>query len=151
MVQFAWYLVVGGTSLLAALALLSTLLRLGAQLVPAFVAGFVVGALVNYVLSLCLTFVERHRRIGEVVRIFGGSLIGLVLTLALVGGFMALDLSATAATIAATPIALVWNYAGRRLFVFTSNMPLRTWQVSQQTLALARSAGLRFLRATPFP
>jgi putative flippase GtrA len=137
--QFVWYLVVGGLSFLADLAVFVGLLGLGAPVMAALAFGFVVGTLVNYGLSRALAFTGgRYRRTGEVARLFAVALAGLGLTAVLVALLMALGLTAVAAKIVATPIALVWNYVGRRRFVFHSQMPFATWRLSARAVARIR-------------
>ena len=137
--QFVWYVVVGGLSFLADLAIFVSLLWLGAPVMAALVTGFVVGTLVNYGLSRLLAFTGgRYRRTGEVTRLFVVALVGLLLTAVLVFLLMALGLPAVAAKIVATPIALVWNYFGRRLFVFHPQMPFAIWQLSARALERVR-------------
>jgi dolichol-phosphate mannosyltransferase len=139
-VQFAWYVLVGGLSFLADLAVFAGLLRLDLPLMTSLVAGFAIGTLVNYALSLSLAFTGgRHRRLMEILRLFAVSVVGLGLTAALVWCFMALGLSALASKVVATPVVLAWNYLGRRLFVFRADMPIGIWRVSAQVLAAARA------------
>jgi putative flippase GtrA len=138
--QFGWYLVVGGVSFLADLAVFVTFIWLGAPVMAALATGFVFGTLVNYGLSRVLAFTGgRHRPAGEVARLFTVAVVGLLLTAALVFLLMALGLPAIAARIVATPIALVWNYVGRRLFVFHPQMPIATWRLSARALDRVRT------------
>ena len=138
--QFVWYIVVGGLSFLADLAVFVGLLWLGAPVMAALVVGFLVGTLVNYGLSRLLAFTGgRYLRAGEVLRLFTVAGVGLLLTAVLVILLMALGLPAVAAKIIATPIALIWNYFGRRLFVFHPQMPLVTWRLSARALARLRN------------
>ena len=110
-------------------------------MVICLVIGFLVGTGANYFLSLLLAFDGgRHDGPGEVVSLLVVSGIGLAVTAVLVWSFMTFGLSALWAKVIATPLALAWNYAGRRLFVFTPNMPLRTWRLSTRLLAASRLA-----------
>ena len=54
--QFFWYVLVGGLSFAADLAVFAGLLGLGTGVAAALVAGFVIGTLTNYFLSLGLAF-----------------------------------------------------------------------------------------------
>lgn len=137
--QFVWYIVVGGLSFLTDFVLFVGLLGAGTPVLGALVIGFLVGTLVNYGLSRALAFSGgRYHRAGEILRLFIVALIGLSLTTALVALLMAIGMSAVIAKIVATPIALIWNYAGRRLFVFRPQMPHGIWRLSDRALAHAR-------------
>jgi putative flippase GtrA len=139
--QFVWYLVVGGLSFLADLLAFAGLLWLGVPVLPALVVGFVIGTFANYALSRALAFAGgRFRPTGEVLRLFAVAVVGLALTAVLVHLFMGAGLPAVAAKIVATPIALIWNYAGRRFFVFHPHMPVATWRLSARALARVRPA-----------
>jgi putative flippase GtrA len=137
--QFVWYVVVGGLSFAVDLVVFSALLYVGAHVMIALVIGFLIGTLANYGLSLSLAFTGgRFRRSGEVLRLFAVALVGLGLTALLVWMFMAFGgLTAFVAKIIATPIALAWNFAGRRLFVFQPDMPLGIWLLSRRVLTAA--------------
>jgi putative flippase GtrA len=134
-VQLVWYLVVGGLSFLADLAVFLSLLRLGVA--PAVVIGFAVGTLVNYALSRLLAFAGgRYHVPHEIVRLFIVALVGVALTLAAVLALTGLGLTPLAAKLVATALVFVWNYLGRRLFVFRPEMPEGTWSISNQALSL---------------
>lgn len=140
--QFAWYLVVGGLSFLADITVFAALLQLGAPVMAALIAGFVLATFANYALSLLLAFTHRrHQRVSEILRLFAVALAGLGLTALFVWTFMALcGLSALTAKLIATLIVLPWNYLGRRLFVFHPNMPIWTWRLSMRAYAAAHTA-----------
>ncbi len=134
--QFAWYIVVGGLSFLTDLTVFVGLLWLGMPVLGALVIGFLIGTLTNYVLSRVLAFTGgRFHLSGEILRLFTVALVGLALTALLVGLLMGAGMSAVAAKIVATPIALIWNYAARRLFVFHPQMPIAIWRMTDRTLA----------------
>src|SRR4051794_5330648 len=134
--QFFWYLIVGGTAFLCDFAFFLGLLRIGVDAVLAAAAGFVVGALVNYVLSLRLAFVGgRYGVSGELIRLFAVALVGLGVTTLLVWVFLQLGLGPISAKLVAVLIALVWNYLGRRKFVFHRDMPNASWRVSNAVIA----------------
>jgi putative flippase GtrA len=137
--QFVWYLLVGGLSFLADLTAFAALIALGVPVMLALVIGFAVGTLTNYLLCRVLAFTGgRFRRMGEIARLVGVALAGLAFTAALVAAFMALGLPAVVARIVATPIALAWNYLGRRAFVFRAEMPQGTWRLSERAVARTR-------------
>jgi putative flippase GtrA len=137
--QFLWYVLVGGLSFLTDLAAFAALVAAGAPVMGALALGFAVGTLANYLLSRALAFTGgRFGRADEVLRLVVVALAGLALTAALVAGFMALGLAAITAKVAATPIALAWNYLGRRLFVFHAEMPGWTWRLSDRAAARTR-------------
>ena len=139
-VQFLWYVVVGGLSFLTDLAVFVSLLSVGTPVMAALVVGFVIGTLTNYLLSRALAFTAgRFRPVSEVLRLFIVAAIGLMLTVALVFALMALGLPVVAAKIIATPIALIWNYFGRRIFVFHPQMPTAIWQLSARALDRIRT------------
>lgn len=133
--QFIWYLLVGGLSFLTDLSILVILLWFSTPVPGALVIGFFVGTLANYRLSRMLAFAGgRYRPAGEVCRLFAVALVGLFLTMALIALLMSAGMSAVAAKIVATPIAFIWNYAGRRLFVFFPEMPRDIWMLSDRAL-----------------
>jgi putative flippase GtrA len=63
----------------------------------------------------------------------------VLVAVTLVWTFMVLGLAPLVAKVIATPIALVWNYFGRRLFVFHPEMPSGIWQMSTRALSATRS------------
>jgi len=142
--QFVWYFAVGTGSLLTDLLAFTWLLAMGAPVPLALVVGFVIGTLVNYVLSRALAFTGgRFRRWDEILRLFAVALIGLVLTALLVAVCMGFGLSAIAAKLVATPVAFFWNYLGRRIFVFHAEMPTGIWRLSTQAVELVRAGVAR--------
>jgi dolichol-phosphate mannosyltransferase len=142
--QLVWYLVVALCSLSADLLVFTALLATGCPVLLALVVGFVIGTLANYVLSRTLAFTGgRFRRWDEILRLFAVSLVGLGLTALLVTVFMRLGLSAIAAKLVATLIVFFWNYLGRRLFVFHSDIPLGSWQLSTQAIERVRASDVR--------
>ena len=133
--QLAWYLVVGGLSFLADIAVFLSILDLGVA--TAVVVGFAVGTLVNYALSRWLAFSGgRYDVPQEIIRLFVVALVGVALTVASVLALTSLGLSPLAAKLVATVLVFGWNYVGRRLFVFRPEMPEGTWSLSNQALAI---------------
>jgi putative flippase GtrA len=142
--QFVWYVLVGGVSFLVDLSAFTILLSGSVPVLLALVGSFILGTLVNYILCRALAFTGgRYRRSGEIVRLSSVALVGLVLTATLVWGFIALGITPIAARVIATPVALAWNYVGRRLFVFHHEMPTATWRASQWAHSVARNTVLR--------
>lgn len=133
--QFFWYVLVGGLSFVADLAVFVGLLRLGIHVAAALVAGFVIGTLVNYFLSLMLAFSGgRHQRHEEILRLFAVALVGLGLTAVLVWALLVLGLPPFTAKVLATPPVLFWNYGARRFFVFWPEMPAGIWRLSSRLM-----------------
>ena len=137
--QFAWYLLVGGLAFLADLIVFVVLLKFGITVLVASGAGFFVGTVTNYWLSLALAFTGgRYRRSAEIGRTFAVALVGLGLTTFLIWAFIAYaGLSPVIAKLITVPIVFSWNFFGRRLFVFHSEMPVGTWRLSKEALARA--------------
>jgi putative flippase GtrA len=132
--QLLLYLLVGGLSLCADFIVFLTLLPVG--LVPAVIAGFVVGTVANYILSTVLAFASgRFGRVDELFRLFCVALIGSGLTLGIVLALSALGLSAVLAKIVATVAVFGWNFLGRRYFVFHAELPERSWSLANRSLA----------------
>jgi putative flippase GtrA len=124
--QFSLYLVVGGLSFFVEIATFIALRQAGTAVIPASVLSFIVATVANYLLSVVLAFERgRFRRRVELARFLGVVLVGLGLNTALVWCFVyPLGIPPTLAKIAVVPIVLVWNYIGRRLFVFSDRIPL---------------------------
>jgi putative flippase GtrA len=124
--QFFLYLIVGGLSFIVEIATFIALRRAAAApVIPASVLSFIIATIANYLLSVVLAFQRgRFRRHVEVVRFVSVVLVGLVLNTALVWCFVyPLAIPPIVAKIAVVPIVLIWNYIGRRLFVFSDRIP----------------------------
>src|SRR5262245_16730919 len=135
--QLVWYLLVGGLSFLADLAVFLAILDLG--VVPAVVIGFAVGTLVNYALSRLLAFTGGRFDVpGEIARLFVVALVGVALTVVSVLVLTRLGLGPVAAKIVATVLVFAWNYLGRRIFVFRPEMPEATWSISNRAAGMLR-------------
>ena len=139
-IQFGFYCLVGGTAFLADLAISIELLAVGTPLLIAFSFGYIIGFLVNYVLSIWLAFRGgRFSQGAELARLILVNLVGIALTLLLVRIFITIPaVSPILAKILATPIVLFWNFLGRRFFVFYEDMPAMTAALSN---AIANSFG----------
>lgn len=93
-------------------------------------AGFLVGLIVNYVISVMFVFTtESQKKRGKSVRAFmiylGVSIVGLLINLGITQlGCNIFDISRSdtvmfmAISCAAAGVALVWNYIGRKIFVY---------------------------------
>lgn len=126
--EFFRYAVVGGIAFLADYGTLF----LFQELFISTAAGFIVGLIVNYVLSL--TFVFRRKDncgsgksvaaflIFTVVGVIGLGLTELIMYL----GTELLHISYLIVKIAAAAIVLVWNYVGRKVLIFDRKGKIET-------------------------
>jgi putative flippase GtrA len=123
--QFILYLIVGGLSFFVELAAFIGLRSASVAVIPASVTSFIIATIANYLLSIALALVPgRFRRGAELARFLGVVLVGLGLN-TLVVWVLAYPLAIppVVAKVSAVPIVLVWNYLGRRLFVFDARVP----------------------------
>ncbi len=133
--EFLRYAVVGGIAFVVDFGVFALLRELvfasdsSTALVISTAAGFVAGLAVNYVLSMAVVFrSESQQKQGKTKKAFfvfaAVGVVGLVLTelLQLLGegivGAVLGDLGKYAVKLCVTGIVLVWNYAGRKIFVF---------------------------------
>jgi putative flippase GtrA len=143
--QFFLYLIVGGLSFIIEISTFLALRRAAMPVIPASVASFIVATLANYLLSVLLAF-ERgrfHRQV-ELARFLIVVLVGLMLNTTVVWIFAyPLAIHPTVAKIAAVPIVLIWNYLGRRMFVFDKRVPapVQSWLSACPTSAPVRQKG----------
>lgn len=123
--QFFLYLVVGGLSFIVEIATFVALRQAVVPVIAASVLSFIVATIANYLLSVVLAFQRgRFRRHVEMARFLSVVLVGLFLNTALVWCFVyPLSIPPLVAKIAVVPIVLIWNYIGRRLFVFSDQVP----------------------------
>ncbi len=137
LLQFGFYLVVGGLAFLGDLGSFVLLMGMGMAILWASAASFVVGSLINYFLSSRLAFrAGRFGRSMEVGSFLAVALIGLGLTTTLM--YMLTGwarLAGVAAKLITVPIVLVWNFLGRRFFVFHPDMPTETAALSARLFA----------------
>jgi putative flippase GtrA len=137
LLQFGLYLVVGGLSFLGDLGSFVLLMSGGMTVLWASAASFVVGCVINYFLSTRLAF--RGGRFGrsmEVGSFLAVALIGLGLTTTLM--YMLTGwarLTGVVAKVITVPIVLMWNFLGRRFFVFHSDMPTEMAALSARLFA----------------
>jgi putative flippase GtrA len=127
-VQFACYSVVGGIAFLADLVASIALLAIGAPILMAFSSGYVVGFVVNFVFSKLLAFrAGRFSHGVELTHLVLVNLIGFAMTVLMIRLFMMIpSVSPIFAKLVVTPIVLIWNFLGRRFFVFHKEMPVMT-------------------------
>lgn len=128
--EFFRYAVVGGISFLAdtgTLALFEEFIfteKEGIGLFISTAAGFIVGLIVNYILSLIFVFKgSENKRSGKDVKSFIVftivGVIGLGLTeLGMYIGVNVLSFHYLFTKIVVAAIVLVWNYAGRKILIF---------------------------------
>ncbi len=128
--EFLRYAVVGGIAFLAdfgTLTLFEELILKSRDSGTIFVstaAGFVVGIAVNYILSLAFVFrAEDNKNSGKSIAAFAAfliiGLVGLGITEILMHlGVNVLHFNYMIVKIVTAAIVLVWNYLGRKIFVF---------------------------------
>jgi putative flippase GtrA len=91
----------------------------GTNAVPASVAGFVVGALVNYTLNYHVIFRSDKSHLTAASKFMAIALVGLLLNTAIVWfAVNTLGIHYLVSQILATALVLVWNYAGNRIWTF---------------------------------
>ena len=128
--EFFRYAVVGGIAFLAdygTLFLFQELILTGGtpwELFISTAAGFIVGLIVNYVLSLTFVFGKSVAAflIFTVVGVIGLGLTELIMYL----GTELLHISYLIVKIAAAAIVLVWNYVGRKVLIFDRKGKIET-------------------------
>ena len=129
--QFFLYLIVGGLSFFIDIGAFIMLRAIEVPVIPASVTSFILASVANYLLSTVLAFERsRFRRYIEMLRFLTVVMVGLGLNTLLVWCFVyPLSIDPIAAKIVAVPIVLIWNYLGRRLFVFGNEIPIavRAW------------------------
>jgi len=140
--QFAFYLVVGGTAFLVELVSFLVLLEIGLAPIPASIASFVVASIANYLLSYLVAFspgaISRGQEMSRFVLV---ALVGLGLNTAVVWLLLTLGAPAVVAKVAAVAPVLAWNFLGRRLFVFSTLVPEASWRAGRRLARGVRPAG----------
>lgn len=127
--EFMRFCVVGGAAFLAdfgVLVLLNNILPElnGFRLYIATAGGFIVGLTLNYILSVHFVFINaRKSHVGRTVRAFVifalVSTVGFGLTeLGMYVGTELLFINYMLVKIVVTGIVLIWNYLGRKVFIF---------------------------------
>jgi putative flippase GtrA len=124
--QFFLYLIVGCLSFFVDIGAFIGLRAIEAPVITASVTSFILATAANYLLSVVLAFERgRFRRSIEMLRFLTVVLFGLGFNTLLVWCFVyRFSIHPTAAKIIAVPVVLIWNYLGRRLFVFSNDIPL---------------------------
>lgn len=131
--QFACYLVVGGSAFLVELVSFVLMLQAGLATIPASVASFVVATLANYLLSNAIAFQSGGIGRGqEALRFAFVALVGLGLNTGFVWLLLALGEPPLVAKIAAVAPVLAWNFLGRRLLVFSAHIPEASWRLGNR-------------------
>lgn len=99
--------------------------RFDVSLIVASMSSFIIATFVNYFLSYKLVFSRgRFSKNNEIIRLFIVSFIGLGLNTIVVYTLANLTLmSSIVIKVIAIPIVLIWNFMGRRIFVFHENLP----------------------------
>jgi dolichol-phosphate mannosyltransferase len=119
-VQFFFYLFVGGIAAIVNLLLFVLLLHLGQGVLPSALIAFLVAAFVNYGLSILVLFRHRVRWkfFTEIVVFLGVVAFVAAIDAYSTSAFIALGIPASLAKLFATAIGLVLNFTGRRYVVF---------------------------------
>ncbi len=125
--QFALFVVAGGVATAAHYALLIVLVEwLGIAPVPASMAGYVLGALVNYRLNYVYTFQSRKRHREALAKFLVVAGIGFVLNAAILHAAIGpLGVHYLPGQVFATVVVLFWNFAANKLWTFRENAGAR--------------------------
>ncbi|BBK43845.1 hypothetical protein STVA_38650 [Allostella vacuolata] len=130
--QFACYLLVGGSAFVVELASFLLLLNTGVTTIAASVASFVAASAVNYVLSNVIAFqsgaISRRQ---EALRFAFVALVGLGLNTGFVWLLLALGAPPVLAKVSAVAPVLAWNFLGRRMLVFSATIPEAGWRLGR--------------------
>lgn len=123
--QVLLYVFVGGVSAIFDIVGFWFLRGLETEILTSSIASFIFATVINY--GLCQVFVfkrGRYNRACELVRLFVVSLIGLLLNTLFVYFLVVLFLlpPLIAKIMALFPV-FIWNFFGRKFFVFFSGMP----------------------------
>jgi hypothetical protein len=106
--------------------------------ITASVTSFSLATAANYLLSVILAFQRgRFRRSIEALGFLTVVLVGLGFNTLLVSCFVyRFSIHPAAAKIVAVSVVLIWNYLGRRLFVFSDNIPVAVgaWLKPRETV-----------------
>lgn len=133
-VQFVIYLGIGGTAALANLILFTWLLAAGAGVSVAAPIAFISAAILNYLLCLLLLFKHRARwsTMGEIVVYWCVVGVACVIDLFATKFFLLVGLGAVIAKLCASGLGLIFNFLGRRFFVFPETS-LGEWRPQEKT------------------
>lgn len=118
--QFILFTAVGGVGTVGHYLTLITLVESGLlSAVPASVAGFTVGAIINYVLNYRFTFNSKKSHKEAMSKFFIVAIIGAIINTALMYiGVNILHTYYLLAQIAATGIVLLWNFLINKYWTF---------------------------------
>ena len=130
LIQFLFYLGIGGLATLVNLAVFLMLHRIGAGLNYSTPIAFVLAAAVNYYLSIAILF--RHNARWNSITEISMFLI-LVCTMGYIDLYitsvlLAADFSTTWAKLSSSAVGLPLNFAGRRWLVFSEPPNPETWK-----------------------
>ncbi len=130
-IQFLVYAVVGGISSVADFGTFWVFIRQNVPLVVAATLSFIIATLLNYFLSYSVAFKRgKYSAKEEILRFWLVSLVGLILTAGAVSVLVSVaHVSPVMAKVITLPGVLVWNFIGRRLFVFHAEMPDKAQQI----------------------
>lgn len=123
--QFMLYLFVGGLSSVLDVGGFLALQHAGIGYIMASVLSFIAATIVNYFLSYVLAFTRgKYSQRSEVIRFWLVSLVGLLIN-TIVVWLLVNEIGAMpiVGKVVAVPVVLVWNFAGRRVFVFHKDLP----------------------------
>ena len=125
MVQFLIYAVVGGASSVIDFGAFWLLISAKVPLVASATVSFVLATLLNYVLSYTVAFTRgRYSPKEEILRFWLVSLVGLLMNNGVIWALCDYaHMKPMIAKVIALPIVLLWNFVGRRLFVFHPDLP----------------------------
>jgi dolichol-phosphate mannosyltransferase len=119
-IQFAFYLIIGGTAAVVNLVLFLSLYGLGIAASIAVPVAFVVAAIANYLMCIKTIFRQKAKwplgleLLAYVAVVLIAAIIDSVITLALLG-----LMPAWSAKLCGTAVSLIANFVGRRFFVFS--------------------------------
>jgi putative flippase GtrA len=116
--QFLSYAGVGAIGTAGHYTLYIALVNLGIGVTVSSMAGFIVGALINYGLNYHYTFKSEQPHHRAVVKFFSVALVGLLLNTLIVFALDSLNWHFLLAQAAATLIVLLWNFAANRHWTF---------------------------------
>jgi dolichol-phosphate mannosyltransferase len=119
-IQFAFYLIIGGTAAVVNLALFLLLYGLGIVASIAVPVAFVVAAIANYVMCIKTIFRQKAKwPLGlEILAYVAVVLIAAIIDSSVTLGLLGL-LPAWSAKLCGTAVSLIANFVGRRFFVFS--------------------------------
>lgn len=118
--QFLGFAAVGAVGTAAHFATLVVLVQqLYVSPIWSSILGFLVGAIVNYLLSYRFVFQSRKRHVEAMRQFFAVASVGLLLNAAIMAlAVQTLGLHYLLSQLLATGIVLLWNFAGNRFWTF---------------------------------